>query len=109
MINLAQDPLANPADMTDPENQHKTAANVLSQLGLHPDQMGARNLLDNHFQGMTAHPDVKALIEPRNGVSPTDHCPSLRPPRSSSAGSNTQCTWTFWHSDHESSHSPDRG
>ena len=53
-----------PGDLTDPDNQRKTAANVLTQLGLHPDQAGARNLLDLHFQGPTADPGVKQLITP---------------------------------------------
>jgi hypothetical protein len=58
------DPTVNPADFTDPMQQRKTAESVLTQLGLHPNQSGARNLLDLHFQGPTAHPEVSSTIAP---------------------------------------------
>lgn len=53
-----------PTLMADPIQQQKMAENVLTQLGLHPNQQGARSLLDAHFTGPTAHPDVAAVVPP---------------------------------------------
>ena len=61
---IDQDVVQNPADMSDPQAQQKIAAGILSQLGLHPDQQGARSLLDMHFQGPTANPEVAKTIAP---------------------------------------------
>lgn len=66
MADVAQVPF-NPADLTDPDAQRKTAEDVLSQLGLHPNQAGARNLLDMHFQGPTADPDIQNMINVPDG------------------------------------------
>lgn len=54
----------NPADMMDPTAARKVAENVLSQLGLHPNQQAAKSLLDSHFQGPTAAPEVQAAVKP---------------------------------------------
>ena len=59
---IVPEEIQNPADMSDPQAQQKMAAGILSQLGLHPDQQGARNLLDMHFQGPTANPEISQAL-----------------------------------------------
>jgi len=51
-----------PTVLSDPLQQKKIAENVLSQLGLHPNQQGAKSLLDAHFSGPTAHPDIASIV-----------------------------------------------
>ena len=67
----------NPADMADPQAQQKIAAGILSQLGLHPDQQGARNLLDMHFQGPTANSEVSQTLDSIG--KPPEQKPSIPP------------------------------
>ena len=50
--------------LNDPAAQQKIAENILNQLGLHPNQLGARSLLDTHFQSPDAVPEVKAITQP---------------------------------------------
>jgi hypothetical protein len=57
-----QDQTANPTDLVDLEQQRKLAEGVLNQLGLHPNQAGARNLLDMHFQGPTSDPSASSAV-----------------------------------------------
>jgi hypothetical protein len=72
MTVVAQDPTVNPADLVDLDQQRKLAEGVLNQLGLHPNQAGARNLLDTHFQGPTASPEVSNVIAPAPLINSTD-------------------------------------
>src|SRR5579859_5311833 len=61
----------NPSLMVDPEKAQKTAEDALTQLGLHPNQAAARNLLDSHFQGPTADPSVTSVINNKPAAEPT--------------------------------------
>lgn len=77
-----------PTLLADPLKQQKLAESVLSQLGLHPDQQGARSLLDAHFSGPTANPEIKSTVAPLVGdtaPAPKEEIASV-PPKPSVAG-----------------------
>lgn len=57
-------PTDDPTLLADPLKQQKLAENVLTQLGLHPNQQGAKSLLDAHFSGPTASPEVTEAAKP---------------------------------------------
>lgn len=75
-------PTDDPTQFADPLEQQKMAENVLTQLGLHPNQQGAKSLLDAHFSGPTGSPEVKEAIAAP--LVDTSSVPATEPPKETS-------------------------